>query len=165
MLSSWFWVLRPQVLSLFLLAVLLLLLVRERYRIIPVLFVLWANAHGGVVLGGLVLGVAWAAAVLRWWRVRRAAAVDDAADRARARAVDRRAARGPRVRGGAARVRHLPFRHRVDGPLDRRRDHRVDAGAAQDFFGVVFWIVTARPSRRWSFAAGSAFVPGRRALG
>jgi len=69
-LSSWFWVLRPQVLTLFLLAVLLTMLVRERYRLIPVLFLIWANAHGGVVLGGLVLAAAWAAAVLRAWRAR-----------------------------------------------------------------------------------------------
>jgi hypothetical protein len=64
------WVLRPLVLSTFLLALLLVLLSRERYRIIPLLFLFWANAHGGVVLGGLVLAAAWAAAVLRWWRVR-----------------------------------------------------------------------------------------------
>jgi len=64
------WVLRPLVLSEFLLALLLVLLSRERYRIIPLLFVFWANAHGGVVLGGLVLAAAWAAAALRWWRVR-----------------------------------------------------------------------------------------------
>ena len=62
--------LRPHVLTLFLLAVLLTLLARERWRWIPPLFLLWANAHGGVVLGGLVLAAAWAAAVLRWWRVR-----------------------------------------------------------------------------------------------
>ena len=61
------WSLRPQVLTLLLLAVLARLLVHERLRIIPPLFLLWANAHGGVVLGGLVLSSAWAAAALRWW--------------------------------------------------------------------------------------------------
>ena len=46
-LSSCVWVLRPHVLTLFLLAVLLTLLARERWRWIPPLFLLWANAHGG----------------------------------------------------------------------------------------------------------------------
>ena len=69
-LSSCVWVLRPHVLTLFLLAVLLTLLARERYRWLPLLFLFWANAHGGVVLGGLVLAAAWAAALLRWARVR-----------------------------------------------------------------------------------------------
>jgi hypothetical protein len=76
LLASCAWVLRPLVLSTFLLALLLVLLSRERYRIIPLLFLLWANAHGGVVLGGLVLAAAWGAAVLRWWRVGGGAAVD-----------------------------------------------------------------------------------------
>ena len=69
-LSSCVWVLRPHLLTMFLLAVLLTLLARERWRWIPPLFLVWANAHGGVVLGGLVLAAAWAAALLRWWRVR-----------------------------------------------------------------------------------------------
>ena len=34
------------------------------------LFLLWANAHGGVVLGGLALAAACAVAALRWWRSR-----------------------------------------------------------------------------------------------
>ena len=80
-LSSCVWVLRPHVLTLFLLAVLLTLLVRERWRWIPPLFLLWANAHGGVVLGGLVLAAAWAAAVLRWWRVARRRAIAGACAR------------------------------------------------------------------------------------
>ena len=49
------WSLRPQVASLLLLAVLLWLLVRGRHAFIPPLFALWANLHGGVVLGGLVM--------------------------------------------------------------------------------------------------------------
>jgi hypothetical protein len=60
------WALRPQVLTLLLLAVLSWLLVHERLRVIPPLFLLWANAHGGVVLGGLVLSGAWVAAAARW---------------------------------------------------------------------------------------------------
>jgi hypothetical protein len=49
------WSLRPQVASLLLLALLLSLLVRGRLALIPPLFALWANLHGGVVLGGLVM--------------------------------------------------------------------------------------------------------------
>ena len=41
------------------------LLARERYLLIPPFFLLWANAHGGVALGGVVLGVCAAAATLR----------------------------------------------------------------------------------------------------
>ena len=40
---------------------------RERHWPIPLLFVVWANAHGGVALGGVLLTVATALAVLRWW--------------------------------------------------------------------------------------------------
>jgi hypothetical protein len=57
------WALRPHVTSLFLLALLLWLLVRRREALIPVVFALWANLHGGVVLGGVLLvavtGAAW----------------------------------------------------------------------------------------------------------
>jgi hypothetical protein len=49
------WSLRPQAASLLMLAVLLKLLVEERLWLIPALFVLWANLHGGVVLGGAVM--------------------------------------------------------------------------------------------------------------
>ena len=80
-LSASVWALRPHVLSLLLLVVLLGLLMRERFRVIPLLFLLWANAHGGVVLGGLALAVACAMAWLRWWRRR------DAADARRARVL------------------------------------------------------------------------------
>jgi len=66
LVACFVWKARPQVLTLLLLGVLAWLLVHERYRIIPPLFLLWANAHGGVVLGGLVLAGAWAAAALRW---------------------------------------------------------------------------------------------------
>jgi hypothetical protein len=66
LVACFVWAARPQVLTLLLLAVLSWLLVRERYRIIPPMFLVWANAHGGVVLGGLVLSGAWAAAALRW---------------------------------------------------------------------------------------------------
>jgi hypothetical protein len=67
------WSLRPQILTLFLLAFLVWLLVHERYLFIPPYFLLWANAHGGVALGGVVLGISVVAALLRWVRTRAAA--------------------------------------------------------------------------------------------
>jgi hypothetical protein len=71
------WALRPQIVSLALLALLVTLLARERYRWLPLLFVLWANVHGAVALGGAVLA---ASAALAAWRARSG----DPADRRRA---------------------------------------------------------------------------------
>ena len=68
--SSSVWVLRPQLVTLLGIVVLLALLVNERHRLIPILFLVWANAHGGVALGGLVLVGAVAAAAVRWWYTR-----------------------------------------------------------------------------------------------
>jgi hypothetical protein len=64
--SSSVWALRPQLVTLFGIVVLLALLVTERHRLIPILFLVWANAHGGVALGGLMLVGAVAAAGVRW---------------------------------------------------------------------------------------------------
>jgi hypothetical protein len=50
------WCLRPQVFTLALVAIAAWLLVTRRYRWLPPLFVLWANLHGGVLLGFVVLG-------------------------------------------------------------------------------------------------------------
>jgi hypothetical protein len=80
-LASCVWALRPQIVSLLLLMVLLSLLSRERYRWLPPLFVLWANVHGAVALGGLALVAAAAAALLR---ARRGDAGAVAVDRRRA---------------------------------------------------------------------------------
>lgn len=74
------WSLRPQILSLLLLAVMLWLLVRERYWALPVLFVGWANAHGAVAMGGAVLAAVTVAALVR-------ARQGDAGDRQRARTL------------------------------------------------------------------------------
>jgi hypothetical protein len=65
-LSSCVWALRPMVFTLFALALLVWLLVRQRLRYLPLLFLVWANAHGGVVVGWMVLVGASAAALVRW---------------------------------------------------------------------------------------------------
>lgn len=67
-LASLVWALRPQVGSLLLLTVLVHLLVSWRLWAIPPLFVLWANLHGAVALGGAVLVVA---TVVAWFDDRR----------------------------------------------------------------------------------------------
>jgi hypothetical protein len=69
-LASLVWALRPQILTLLGLAAVVTLLARERYRPLPVLFAVWANAHGGVALGGLVLVAAFVAALARYLRGR-----------------------------------------------------------------------------------------------
>jgi hypothetical protein len=58
------WAVRPQVFSLCLVAATLGLVLRRRWLWLPPLFVLWANLHGGVALGGLVLVAALLAAAL-----------------------------------------------------------------------------------------------------
>jgi hypothetical protein len=58
------WSLRPQVLSLFFLLLALKLVVARRDWWLPLLFGIWANFHGGVVLGIAALGGAMAGAVL-----------------------------------------------------------------------------------------------------
>jgi hypothetical protein len=80
-ISSCVWTLRPQLLSLLLLVWLVWLLARDRFVVIPPLFLFWANAHGGVALGGWVLLVATAAAIGRAFLVR------GAGDRRRAAAL------------------------------------------------------------------------------
>jgi hypothetical protein len=64
-LASVVWALRPQILTLLGLAVLAWLLARERFVALPALFVAWANGHGGVAIGGLLLVVAFLTAVVR----------------------------------------------------------------------------------------------------
>jgi hypothetical protein len=50
------WALRPQLMSTLMLALLLWLLVHERHAWLPLLFVVWANAHGAVAMGIAILG-------------------------------------------------------------------------------------------------------------
>jgi len=70
-LASVVWALRPQVASLLLLMLLLRLLSQRRLWLIPPLFLLWANLHGAVALGGVVLA---AATIVAWFHDRRLAA-------------------------------------------------------------------------------------------
>lgn len=63
-LASVVWALRPQIVSLALLAALVHLVQAGRWRWIPPLFLLWANVHGAVALGGLVMVTATALAAL-----------------------------------------------------------------------------------------------------
>jgi hypothetical protein len=65
-LSASVWALRPQIASLALLAVMLTLLVHDRYLWLPPLFALWANVHGAVALGGVALVGVTIAAVVHW---------------------------------------------------------------------------------------------------
>jgi hypothetical protein len=64
--ASCAWALRPQIVTLLALVCLVRLLERQRFWVIPFLFLGWANLHAGVLAGGLVLGAALAAATLRW---------------------------------------------------------------------------------------------------
>jgi hypothetical protein len=62
--ASTMWSPRPQVLSLLVLALMMTLLSSRRYVWLPLVFLLWANLHGAVVTGVLLLGAALVAAVL-----------------------------------------------------------------------------------------------------
>ena len=64
------WTMRPAVTSLLLFAVTMLLLARERYLLVPAVFLLWANLHAQVVMGGVLLVAATAVAAVRWLRSR-----------------------------------------------------------------------------------------------
>lgn len=61
---------RPQVLTLLAMSLQLLLLTRGRHWLLPPLFLVWANVHGGVALGGLLM-CGWAAGTL-WFDRRQA---------------------------------------------------------------------------------------------
>jgi len=58
------WSLRPQIFSLFLLALTIWLLVHRRHWFLPPLFAIWANLHGGVMLGVIVMASHAAASIV-----------------------------------------------------------------------------------------------------
>jgi hypothetical protein len=62
--ASTTWSLRAQVLSLLLVTITMALLRRRRYGWLPVVFWFWANLHGAVLLGVLLLGAALVAALI-----------------------------------------------------------------------------------------------------
>lgn len=64
------WTARPQVTSMLLFALVVLLISTERYPWIPLVFLLWANLHAQVVMGGVVLALVTAIAAVQWWRSR-----------------------------------------------------------------------------------------------
>ena len=63
--SSPAWTLRPQALTLGIFALTLWILVRRRpLSMLPLVFLVWANLHGAVALGGVVMLAAWMAAAV-----------------------------------------------------------------------------------------------------
>jgi hypothetical protein len=153
-IASSAWSLRPQLLTLFLLPALVWLLARERYLLVPPYFLFWANAHGGVALGGVVLAAATAAAVVRW-RVTGAPA-----DRRRALAL----ALVLPLAGLAVAATPLGFhiyRFVVESAA-RSYEARIAEWFVlrpDSFFGVLFWAVTIAfagvvVARRRALAAG-----------
>ena len=69
------WSLRPQIFTLLFMALTVRLLVERRYFVLPPLFAVWANMHGGVMLGGIVVASHGLASIAsdggllhaRWW--------------------------------------------------------------------------------------------------
>ncbi|HVY36859.1 MAG TPA: hypothetical protein VHM31_02960 [Polyangia bacterium] len=149
--ASCVWVLRPQVFSLLAMSLLVWLIVRERWRWLPLLFLIWANAHGGVVMGGLVMTAAVAVALIRW--------------RARGEAADARRARALALAATLSALATLctPLGARLVPYIvltaNRSRAIEISEWAPTlpiDVLGVAFWIVAL------SFAA--IVVVRRRAL-
>ena len=69
-LMSITWTIRPEVTSLLLLAVTLFLVTHDRVVWIPPMFLLWANLHGEVAVGGVLLAVITVGAVAEALRFR-----------------------------------------------------------------------------------------------
>lgn len=60
------WTIRPEVMSLCLLALVIRLIHAERWRAIVIVMLVWANLHGEVALGGVALAAATGASLLAW---------------------------------------------------------------------------------------------------
>ena len=134
--ASCVWVLRPQVFSLLAMSALVWLIVHERWRWLPPLFLVWANAHGGVVLGGFTLAAVVAVALVRW-RVR-----GEAADARRVRAL---AIAAP-LSGLATLCTPLGAHLVPYIVLTARRSRAIEisewaATLPVDVLGIAFWIV------------------------
>jgi hypothetical protein len=76
--SAMAWSLRPQLFTLFLVALMTSLVVRRRYGYLPFLFLMWANLHGAVVLGIALLVGSIAAVAFSGRRVPQALMVSSA---------------------------------------------------------------------------------------
>jgi hypothetical protein len=76
--SAMAWCLRPQLFTLFLVALMTSLVVRRRYGYLPLLFLMWANLHGAVVLGIALLSGSIAGVAFRERRVPRGLSVSSA---------------------------------------------------------------------------------------
>jgi len=137
-LSMPLWALRPHLFTLAALPLLLTLLARDRLWPIPPLFLLWANVHGGVALGGVLLGVATGLALLRWW-LRRAR--DD-----RRRAIALAVVLPLAAAACLATPLGAGIFHFLSDSMVRIRAVRIGewqpTGLA-DAYGVYFWIVAA----------------------
>jgi len=70
--ASLYWEPRPHAFSLLFVMITVFLLVRRRYLWLPLVFLVWANCHGGVLLGFVILaaglGVRTVMAPRTWWR-------------------------------------------------------------------------------------------------
>lgn len=70
--SSLWWEPRPHAWSLLLIPACVYLLSRERYTLLPPAFLIWANCHGGVLLGLVIVSAALAPHALTkpgfWWK-------------------------------------------------------------------------------------------------
>ena len=55
--STLVWSIRPQVFTIVLLPTMVMLLVRRRLTLVPLVILLWSNLHGGVLLGLLAIGM------------------------------------------------------------------------------------------------------------
>ena len=136
-LSSGVWALRPQLVTIFMLALMLWCLVNDRYALLPVQFVVWANAHGAVAVGGLVLAMVALVAIARGWG-------GDARDRNRAA----RLAIVTPLCGLATALTPLGFGlwRFIGTSMALSRHNGVLEWAPtrpDDWFGITFWVLAA----------------------
>ena len=146
---------RPQVVSLLLLLVLVWLLIEQRFRLVPVVFLLWANMHGAFVLGAFVLVVVLVVAFIWQRELVRPLAIATAISAVATMLTPL----GPRVI-----TLVLGMTNEVDIVEWRPAWDTMPAGAILGVVAIVFFIAwRARPPREWAdrvLVAGSvAMLP------